>query len=136
VNFGILPAGNVPRTVAETMPTRHALYYIMAGEVLDGRKAAELGLVNEAVPSDKLRERVRAVADVLLEKSPEVLKGAKDAFKRVKDLDWDTAEDYLISKQEQLRFIAGEEREAGYRQFPEDKTYKPGLGMYKRPGKE
>jgi trans-feruloyl-CoA hydratase/vanillin synthase len=136
VNFGILPAGNVPRAMAETMPTRHALYYIMTGEVFDGRKAAELGLVNEAVPSDKLRERVRAVADVLLEKSPDVLKGAKDAFKRTKDLDWDTAEDYLISKQEQLWFIAGEEREAGFKQFLEDKTYKPGLGMYKRPDKK
>jgi len=136
VNFGILPAGNVPRAMAETMPSRHALYYIMTGEVFDGRKAAELGLVNEAVPKEKLRERVRAVADVLLEKSPEVLKGAKDAFKRVKDLDWDTSEDYLISKQEQLWFVAGEEREEGFKQFLDDKTFKPGLGMYKRPQKE
>jgi trans-feruloyl-CoA hydratase/vanillin synthase len=136
VNFGILPAGNVPRAMAETMPSRQALYYIMTGELFDGRKAAELGLVNEAVPREKLRERVRAIADVLLEKSPDVLKGAKDAFKRTKDLDWDTSEDYLISKQEQLWFIAGDEREQGFRQFLDDKTYKPGLGMYKRSSKK
>jgi trans-feruloyl-CoA hydratase/vanillin synthase len=136
VNFGILPAGNVPRAMAETMPSRQALYYIMTGELFDGRKAAELGLVNEAVPREKLRERVRAVADVLLEKGPEVLKGAKDAFKRVQQLDWDMSEDYLISKQEQLWFVAGGEREQGFKQFLDDKTYKPGLGMYKRRSKD
>ncbi|MCX6071989.1 MAG: p-hydroxycinnamoyl CoA hydratase/lyase [Chloroflexi bacterium] len=136
VNFGILPAGNVPRAMAEMMPSRAALYYIMTGESFDGRKAAELGLVTEAVPREKLRERVRAIADVLLEKGPEVVKGAKDAFKRVQDLDWDTSEDYLISKQEQLWFIAGDEREQGFKQFLDDKTFKPGLGMYKRSPKK
>jgi trans-feruloyl-CoA hydratase/vanillin synthase len=136
VNWGILPAGNVSRALAETMKSRDALYYIMTGELFDGRKAAEMGLVNEAVPKEKLRERVRKLADVLLEKSPAVLKGAKDAFKRVQQLDWDLSEDYLISKQEQLWFVAGEEREEGFKQFLDDKTFKPGLGMYKRPPKK
>jgi feruloyl-CoA hydratase/lyase len=136
VNWGILPAGNVSRALAETMRTRDALYYIMTGELFDGRRAAEMGLVNEAVPLARLRERVRALADVLLEKSPEVLKAAKDAFKRVQHLDWDLSEEYLISKQEQLWFLAGEEREEGFRQFLDEKSFKPGLGMYKRPAKE
>jgi trans-feruloyl-CoA hydratase/vanillin synthase len=136
VNWGILPAGNVSRALAETIRTRDALYYIMTGELFDGRKAAEMGLVNEAVPKEKLRERVRELADVLLEKSPAVLKGAKDAFKRVQQLDWDMSEDYLITKQEQLWFVAGEEREEGFKQFLDDKTFKPGLGMYKRPPKK
>jgi trans-feruloyl-CoA hydratase/vanillin synthase len=136
VNWGILPAGNVSRALAETIRTRDALYYIMTGELFDGRKAAEMGLVNEAVPKEKLRERVRELADVLLKKSPAVLKGAKDAFKRVQQLDWDMSEDYLITKQEQLWFIAGEEREEGFKQFLDDKTFKPGLGIYKRPPKK
>jgi trans-feruloyl-CoA hydratase/vanillin synthase len=136
VNWGILPAGNVSRAVAETMRTRDALYYIMTGELFDGRKAAEMGLVNEAVPKEKLRDRVRELADVLLEKSPAVLKAAKDAFKRVQHLDWDLSEDYLISKQEQLWFVAGEEREEGFKQFLDEKSYKPGLGMYERPDEE
>jgi trans-feruloyl-CoA hydratase/vanillin synthase len=136
VNWGILPAGNVSRALAETMHSRDALYYIMTGELFDGRKAAEMGLVNEAVPSEKLRDRVRELADVLLQKSPAVLKGAKDAFKRVQQLDWEMSEDYLISKQEQLWYVAGDEREEGFKQFLDDKTYKPGLGMYKRPPKK
>jgi feruloyl-CoA hydratase/lyase len=132
VNWGILPAGNVSRALAETIRSRDALYYIMTGELFSGRKAAEMGLVNEAVPLVKLRERVRQLADVLLEKSPAVLKGAKDAYKRVQQLDWEMSEDYLISKQEQLWYVAGEEREEGFKQFLDDKTFKPGLGMYKR----
>lgn len=136
VNWGILPAGNVSRAVAETMRTRDGLYYVMTGELFDGRKAAEMGFVNEAVPKEMLRERVRELADVLLEKSPEVLKAAKDAFKRVQHLDWDLSEEYLITKQEQLWFLAGEEREEGFKQFLDDKTYKPGLGMYKRSSKK
>jgi len=136
VNWGILPAGNVSRALAETMHSRDALYYIMTGELFDGRKAAEMGLVNEAVPLERLRRRVRELADVLLEKSPAVLKGAKDAFKRVQQLDWEMSEDYLISKQEQLWYVAGDEREEGFKQFLDEKTYKPGLGMYKRPAKK
>jgi trans-feruloyl-CoA hydratase/vanillin synthase len=46
------------------------------------------------------------------------------------------SEDYPISKQEQIWLVAGEEREEGFKQFLDDKTYKPGLGMYKRPRKE
>jgi enoyl-CoA hydratase/carnithine racemase len=42
VNWGILPAGNVSRALAETMRTRDALYYIMTGELFDGRKATEM----------------------------------------------------------------------------------------------
>jgi len=42
----------------------------------------------------------------------------------------------LIMKQEQLWFLAGEEREEGFKEFLDDKTYKPGLGIYKRNSKE
>jgi enoyl-CoA hydratase/carnithine racemase len=41
----------------------------MTGQVFDGRKAAEIGLVNEAVAKEKLCKRVRELADVLLEKA-------------------------------------------------------------------
>jgi trans-feruloyl-CoA hydratase/vanillin synthase len=132
VNWGIIPAGNVSRAVAETMRSRDGLYYVMTGKTFDGRKAAEMGLVNEAVPLANLRERVRELAEVLLEKNPAVLKAAKDAFKRCRQMDWDLSEEYLTAKQEQLWLIAGEEREQGFKRFLDDKTYKPGLGVYKR----
>jgi len=91
-------------------------------------------MVNESVPLADLRKRTRELADVLLEKSPAVLKACKEVFKRTLDhgLSWDISEEYLIAKQEQLWMLAGDERERGFKQFLDDKSYKPGLGMYKR----
>ncbi len=132
VNWGIIPAGNVSRAVAETMSHRDALYYIMTGLPFSGRKAAEMGLVNESVPRAQLRSRVRELADLLLEKNPAVLKAAKDAFKRTRELSWEMSEEYLISKQEQLWLIAGGAKKEGMKQFLDDKTYRPGLTAYNR----
>jgi trans-feruloyl-CoA hydratase/vanillin synthase len=133
INWGILPGGNVTRAVAEVMRHRDALYYIMTGEVFDGRKAAAMGLVNEAVPADELKARVRAIATTLLEKNPVTLKAAKDTFKRVRNMPWDASDDYIYAKLEQMLLLdtAGGRNE-GLKQFLDDKTYKPGLGSYKR----
>jgi len=131
INWGILPGGNVTRAVAEVMSARDGLYYIMTGETFDGRKAVEMRLVNEAVPAAQLKKRVREIADKLLEKNPMALKAAKDTFKRVRLMSWDTANDYIYAKGEQLQFLdATHGRELGLKQFLDDKTYKPGLKAY------
>ncbi|MCY1159487.1 MAG: enoyl-CoA hydratase/aldolase, partial [Citricoccus sp.] len=57
VNWGVTPGNLVTRALAETIPTRDAMYYIMTGDHFDGRRAAEMRLVNEAVPADQLTER-------------------------------------------------------------------------------
>ncbi|MGN6157184.1 MAG: p-hydroxycinnamoyl CoA hydratase/lyase [Devosia sp.] len=133
INWGILPGGNVTRAVAEVMRHRDALYYIMTGEVFDGRKAAEMGLVNEAVPLAELRARVDAIAKVLLDKNPVTMKAAKDTFKRVRNMPWDASDDYIYAKLEQMLLLDKTNgREQGLKQFLDDKTYKPGLGAYKR----
>jgi trans-feruloyl-CoA hydratase/vanillin synthase len=133
INWGILPGGNVTRAVAEVMRHRDALYYIMTGELFDGRKAAEMGLVNEAVPAGQLSSRVRGIADVLLEKNPVTLKAAKDAFKRVRNMPWDAADDYIYAKLEQMLHLDPTRgRDEGLKQFLDDKSYKPGLGAYKK----
>lgn len=132
INWGILPAGNVTRAVAETMSHRDSLYYIMTGLPFDGRKAAEMRLVNEAVPADRLRARTRELCDNLLEKNPVVLKAAKDTFKRTKALPWDLSDDYIYAKLEQMLLLdktAG--RTKGMKQFLDDKTIRPGLQAYK-----
>ena len=135
INWGILPGGNVTRAVAEVMSHREALYYIMTGQPFSGLKAAEMKLVNEAVPLAELRARTRELADNLLEKNPVVLKAAKDAFKRVKHMSWDEADEYLYAKTEQMLFLdkSGGKKE-GLKQFLDDKTFKPGLAAYKRTG--
>ncbi len=70
INWGIIPAGTVTKAVASVMGQRDCMYYIMTGETFDGRKAAAMGLVNEAVPAAALRARVeKARQDAAREKS-------------------------------------------------------------------
>lgn len=132
INWGILPAGNVTKATIETMGYRNALYYTMTGENFDGKRAAELGLVNEAVPRAQLRERTREVAKVLLEKNQTVLRGAKLAMKRTKYMDWEMSADYLYAKMAEALHLGGaENRENAMKAFLDDKEFKPGLEHYK-----
>src|SRR5439155_4278287 len=50
INWGIFPGGLVSRVLAEAMTYRDAMYYIMTGDPFDGKKAAEMKLINYAVP--------------------------------------------------------------------------------------
>jgi len=130
INWGILPGGGATKVAVELMPFRKAMYHAMMGENVDGRTAAEWGLVNEALPLDALKDRVTAVANVLLKKNPVALKATKDAVRRVSIMSYDDAEDYLIRAQEAANSYDNDGRKEGIRQFIDEKTYKPGLGAY------
>lgn len=130
INWGILPGGGAAKVVAELMPLRKAMYHAMMGENIDGKTAEEWGLVNEAVPAEKLRARVTDVANVLLQKNQVALKATKDAVRRVKEMTYDNAEDYLVRAQEAANSFDNHGRKEGIKQFIDDKTYKPGLGAY------
>ncbi len=130
INWGILPGGGATKVAVELLPFRKAMYHAMMGENVDGRTAAEWGLVNEALPLDALKDRVTAVAGVLLKKNPVALKATKDAVRRVGLLSYDDAEDYLIRAQEAANSFDNEGRKEGIKQFIDDKTFKPGLGAY------
>jgi len=86
--------------------------------------------VNEAVPLPQLRERVNIVAQILLKKNPIALKATKDAIRRVSEMTYDNAEDYLVRAQEATNSFDNEGRKEGIRQFIDDKSFKPGIGTY------
>jgi len=73
---------------------------------------------------------VRELAEVLLKKNPVALKATKDAVRRVKEMTYDNAEDYLVRAQEAANSYDNDGRKEGIKQFIDDKTYKPGLGAY------
>lgn len=133
VNWGIPPGGNVSRALAETVGARDAMLHIMTGRTFDGRRAAEMGLVNFSVPRERLREEVEALARELLQKNPAVLRAAKHGFRHALQMSWEQAEDYLYAKLEQSQFLDAEGgREEGMRQFLDDKRIRPGLQTYSR----
>jgi len=133
INWGIIPAGVVSKAVSVVMNQRAALYYVMTGENFNGAKAASMGLITEAVPRARLRERTREVAKTLLEKNPTALRTAKVAFKLSSEMTWEQAADYLTAKSDQMILVDPERgREQGMKQFLDDKSYRPGLGAYRR----
>ena len=130
INWGILPGGGATKVVVDLMPLRDAMYHAMTGELIGGKKAAEWRLVNESVPLADLEARVVQLANVLLQKNPVALKATKDAIRRVKEMTYDNAEDYLVRAQEAANSFDNDGRKEGIKQFIDDKTYKPGLGVY------
>lgn len=130
INWGILPGGGATKVAIDLMPMRSAMYHALTGENIDAKKAAEWNLINEAVPADQLKNRVTDLCNVLLQKNPVALKATKDAVRRVKEMTYDNAEDYLVRAQEAANSYDNEGRKEGIRQFIDEKSYKPGLGTY------
>jgi len=131
INWGILPGGGATKVVVDLLSMRDAMYHSLTGELIDGKTAAAWKLVNESVPLDQLEQRVTEVANMLLSKNPVALKATKDAVRRVKEMTYDNAEDYLIRAQEAANFHDKTQgRKEGIRQFIDEKSYKPGLGAY------
>jgi feruloyl-CoA hydratase/lyase len=131
INWGILPGGGATKVAVNLMSMRKAMYHALLGENLSGKEAEAQGLVNESVPLAQLEARVTEVAQKLLTKNLETLKASKDAVRRVSEMTYDNAEDYLIRAQEALNFHdKSDGRHEGMKQFLDDKTFKPGLGAY------
>jgi trans-feruloyl-CoA hydratase/vanillin synthase len=89
VNWGILPGGLVSRVVTDMLSLRDGLYHAMTGDPFDGKKAAEMRLINYAVPADQLRAETVKLAKKLMEKNPWALRATKQAYKLVRN-SWST----------------------------------------------
>jgi trans-feruloyl-CoA hydratase/vanillin synthase len=133
INWGIIPAGVVSKALTTVMGQRDAMYYVMTGETFDGRRAAQMRLVNESVPRAELRARTRALARTLLGKNPTVLRAGKIGVRVSAEMSWEEAAEYLTAKSDQTIFMDPERgREQGLRQFLDEKSFRPGKGAYRR----
>ena len=131
INWGILPGGGASKVAVELMPLRKALYHAMMGENLTGTQAAAQGLITESVPAGQLHARVVEIAEALLKKDANALRATKWAVRRMSEMTYDNAMDYLIRAQEALHSFGGvAARTEATRQFLDEKTFKPGLGTF------
>jgi trans-feruloyl-CoA hydratase/vanillin synthase len=126
VNWGILPGALVSKAVADMVLPRHALYYACLGEPFDGVEAARIGMVNYAVPPDKLVASTTELAKKLMKKSPAVLRATKQAIRHVRTMDVPQAYDYLAEKGRAIKVADKEDSyNTGLKQFLDEKSYKP-----------
>jgi trans-feruloyl-CoA hydratase/vanillin synthase len=135
VNWGGLPAGIVSKVISSLMAYRDALYYALTAETFDGRRAAEVKLVNRSVPKDRLREEVMALARHLLTLDPAALRSTKEAFKQVVDMSYEQAYWWLMAKSNELRWRHAREGRGGegIDKFL-DKQYRPGFDSFTKGG--
>jgi trans-feruloyl-CoA hydratase/vanillin synthase len=133
VNWGIIPGGLVAWAVTQVMNYRDAIYYSVTGDQFSGTEAAAMKFVNRSFPVERLREETMALARKLEAKSPQTVRYTKEAIRAVRRMSKEEALDYLNAKSDALKFTDPEgSRQKAMKQFLDDKSFKPGLGEFKR----
>jgi enoyl-CoA hydratase/carnithine racemase len=93
VNIGLwclTPMVAISRTIAP----KHALQMLLTGKLIDADTAVRFGLINEAVPADRLDATVDALAAEIASKSSFTVALGKQAFYRQLGMDLASAYDY------------------------------------------
>lgn len=128
INFKLFPGGVVSKSLANLLRPRDALYYGLTGRTFDGKRAAEIGLVNYAVPRAQLREETMSLAHELVAKDPHALTATKEAYRHSLLMEWEAAMDYSAAKQGELTLAQHDAwRDEGIGDFLAGR-YRPGLG--------
>jgi trans-feruloyl-CoA hydratase/vanillin synthase len=128
INFAGIPAGPVAMLMGEMLHPRDALWYMLLGEPFDGRRAAELRLVNKAVPRARLHEETYAVAGALRGKDPHALRLTKELFKHSLGMEHDAALAFANAKVRELTYLQqGYWIDHGIGDFLQGQ-YRPGMG--------
>ena len=131
VNFGVLPAGGTTWAVKNNFNRKQGLRYCLTGETFTGKEAVDLGLVNIAVPKEKLAEETDRLVGLLVDKNALTLEAIKKVFTKL-PTNWYEAVEFENGKAQELAFFQGEKNwfQHALKKF-KDREYKPGLGAYK-----
>lgn len=105
-------------------PVQKVRYMYFTGEFIDAQEAYRLGAVERVVPRDQLISTVREMANKIAEKSPAMVKLAKEALTGVEDGDledkyrWEqgfTFEAYTMGDSQEARDAFVEKRDAEFK---------------------
>jgi enoyl-CoA hydratase/carnithine racemase len=66
--------------LSRNIPRKHAFELLTTGDFMNAPRAAELGLINRAVPADQLQAETRALADKIASKLGAAVKVGKEAY--------------------------------------------------------
>jgi len=85
VRIGIPPAGVADLLVHRLSP-RAATEAFLTGEMMSASRAADLGLINRAVPADQLDAEVGAVVESLVRSAPKAIAATKRLLAEMREL--------------------------------------------------
>ena len=90
-NYGLVPGGGSTQRLPRLIGIRKAKELLLTGDWISAKEAEAIGLVNKAVPANKLEEVVNELATKLAERSPMASKAIKFLVNRGMQTDLATA---------------------------------------------
>jgi enoyl-CoA hydratase len=86
VNLGLLPGGGGTQRLPRLVGTGRALRMILTGDMIEADEAERIGLVDEVVPDEELRDRTRDLARRIARHSPLALRLIKQAVRAAAEM--------------------------------------------------
>jgi enoyl-CoA hydratase len=79
INLGIMPGGGGTQRLPRLVGLGRAMKLLFTGEIISAQQALEIGLTDEVVQADKLKQHVSGLAATIAKKSPVALRLIKEA---------------------------------------------------------
>ncbi len=79
INLGIIPGGGGTQRLPRLVGEGRALKLILTGDMIGAEEAGRIGLVDEVVPADELRDRTLELAMRIASRGPIALQAAKES---------------------------------------------------------
>ncbi len=121
VKIGLVPAAISPYVIQRIGESK-AREYFLTGKRISARKALEIGLINEIVPSKKLKRTVDEITDLLLASGPEAIAACKELIRRVPEMSFEKVKEYTARMIANMRI--SEEGQEGMAAFLEKRKPK------------
>jgi len=96
VNLGIFPGFGGTQRLPRLIGKGKASELILTGDMIDGKEAERIGLVNKVVPSEKLLEEAKALGRKILSKGPIAVRLAKSSINKSLETNLETGLAYEI----------------------------------------
>ena len=116
-SFGLLPGGGGSQRLPRLIGVRKAMELLLTGDAITAREAEALGLINRAVPADKLEEATMEMAEKLAKRSPMASKAIKSLVNRGMQVDLYTG--IMLEKGASSLHGSTEDRQEGFNAFME-----------------
>jgi len=106
--------------LSRAVPRKQAMEMLLTGDMVDAATAVGLGLINRAVPAERLEEETLALAQKVASKSPLTLKIGKEAFYR--QIEYGLVEAYAYAAQVMTTNMLARDAEEGIDAFIEKRA--------------
>jgi len=96
IKLGIIPGGGGTQRLPRLIGIGRAKELVFTGELIDAKRAYEIGLVNKVVPPERLMEEAQKIASKIASKSLPILRLAKEALNYGYSMDLEKALEFEI----------------------------------------